>query len=395
MKDKRNVYAVLNSFERLNEDSVSKYKPRVITASYPGSFCKICHGEIKKGEEITKAVNGGYRHATCGESPFFHLTANALGYEPGLRCVMCNQPLEINDQVQSYGSGCFQHARCPKDYGGKGEPPWKRAQENKVKKETEEFPARYPGRCCKCDGHIEVGQRITGSSGQFHHIQCPPTAKAANNLGGNQQNDKRSYRLGSGYVSQPPSVEQTVRLPKNLRSDGGMIAVITKVDSQYIRDDGLSFGVGDDSGYVWTVHYRLASEDEERKFLAKEEVKKNRSQAEKDMQGAIVELEKLAWSSGKHQYGSNDQPLPFPDGKVIFKDERGMLYGSGRWIVKAADGTIWFIRNNGADGDDWSQNNIKTGGAGAVGWELKNNAEAERLISKIETLHLALVGPNA
>ena len=29
---------------------------------------------------------------------------------------------------------------------------------------------------------------------------------------------------------------------------------------------------------------------------------------------------------------------------------------------------IWYIENNGMDGDDWSRNNVMTGGAGAIGW---------------------------
>ena len=43
------------------------------------------------------------------------------------------------------------------------------------------------------------------------------------------------------------------------------------------------------------------------------------------------------------------------------------IYGGGYLFIISEDG-LWFIRNNGADGDDWSRNNIETGGAGAIGW---------------------------
>ena len=33
---------------------------------------------------------------------------------------------------------------------------------------------------------------------------------------------------------------------------------------------------------------------------------------------------------------------------------------------------VWFVLNNGADGDDWSANNVQTGGAGAIGWVVPN-----------------------
>jgi len=45
---------------------------------------------------------------------------------------------------------------------------------------------------------------------------------------------------------------------------------------------------------------------------------------------------------------------------------RQNLYGGGQWWVIQPD-YIWLVRNNGADGDDWSQNNVETGGAGAIG----------------------------
>jgi hypothetical protein len=43
-------------------------------------------------------------------------------------------------------------------------------------------------------------------------------------------------------------------------------------------------------------------------------------------------------------------------------------YGGGQWFVLDADGAhVWHVRNNGMDGDNWSHNNIVTGGAGAIG----------------------------
>ena len=41
-------------------------------------------------------------------------------------------------------------------------------------------------------------------------------------------------------------------------------------------------------------------------------------------------------------------------------------WGGGEWWVIQGD-WIWYVRNNGFDGDNWNANNIETGGAGAVG----------------------------
>lgn len=38
---------------------------------------------------------------------------------------------------------------------------------------------------------------------------------------------------------------------------------------------------------------------------------------------------------------------------------------------------VWFVQNNGHDGDCWADNNVRTGGAGAIGWRLPWSAELE------------------
>ena len=44
------------------------------------------------------------------------------------------------------------------------------------------------------------------------------------------------------------------------------------------------------------------------------------------------------------------------------------------------DEYIWIIENNGADGDNWSLNNVRTGGAGAIGKRCKRTPELEKLV---------------
>ena len=40
--------------------------------------------------------------------------------------------------------------------------------------------------------------------------------------------------------------------------------------------------------------------------------------------------------------------------------------------------------DNGADGDDWSANNVSTGGAGGIGWILNDGSIAKELLSILE-----------
>lgn len=57
------------------------------------------------------------------------------------------------------------------------------------------------------------------------------------------------------------------------------------------------------------------------------------------------------------------------------------IYGGGEWYI-INDEYIWKIRNNGADGDDWSLNNIKTQGAGAIGLRVPYTSELAEKIRK-------------
>lgn len=54
-----------------------------------------------------------------------------------------------------------------------------------------------------------------------------------------------------------------------------------------------------------------------------------------------------------------------PEGEVIELETRN-IYGGGSWFVLGQH-EIWHVRNNAGDGDDWSRNNVVTGGAGGIG----------------------------
>lgn len=67
------------------------------------------------------------------------------------------------------------------------------------------------------------------------------------------------------------------------------------------------------------------------------------------------------------------------------------IYGGGTQYIITAE-YIWHVKNNGMDGDDWSINNIRTGGAGAIGTRFEKTeariafleAHAENMTEKRE-----------
>jgi hypothetical protein len=70
----------------------------------------------------------------------------------------------------------------------------------------------------------------------------------------------------------------------------------------------------------------------------------------------------------KHITATGERPFDVqPEGRRVLDAQD--IYGGGDWFV-IGDAYIWYILNHGADGDDWSQNNVRTGGAGAIGWRI-------------------------
>lgn len=60
------------------------------------------------------------------------------------------------------------------------------------------------------------------------------------------------------------------------------------------------------------------------------------------------------------------------------------MLGGGDWFEISADG-IWYCKNNGGDGDDWSANNVHTWRAGAIGHRIDfDQAIADQLRSLSE-----------
>lgn len=296
-----------------------------------------------------------------------------------------------------------------------------------------EITARYPGNCSVCDGRIQPGQKIWHKKGESsRHIKCLPDeipVGAIRLSGGEgygcrgwvkgqvvknpQQSDSRhekrarvwdlclnfpcpedyrvEYKLGQIVVGrgvggservgeyeylfiacralgwpETPAVEEIDRLLMELdgTADEPEYLFVLHASSRYYHEDGMSFGVGDESGRVFTAICRPATEEEaapvraaiEQRCLAKEKARMCRAlEDECRARGEYVSAVEQLLLAG--------ETIPVGEGQTI--------YGGGRWfVVTREEKEIWYVINNGADGDDWSQNNVRTGGAGAIGRRL-------------------------
>lgn len=87
------------------------------------------------------------------------------------------------------------------------------------------------------------------------------------------------------------------------------------------------------------------------------------------------------------RHGTMPTGMNTPSGDVVLDTQD--VYGGGDWFVVGA-GRIWYVQNNGGDGDNWSRNNVRTGGAGATGWYIAFNTETARRLRELDAKFQAL-----
>lgn len=175
-----------------------------------------------------------------------------------------------------------------------------------------------------------------------------------------------TYRLsgGSGYGCYGWRERQLVpnTRPGGIEAGEPEYLVVLEADRVYYDSDGECFGVGSHRGYVYSATCRAATDEEARPLreaLARREKAKEATEELDAICDRIrQEGERPYLPTGKINPEGEQIAGPGPD-----------PYGGGWWIV-AGDEWLWYIRNNGGDGNDWSVNNIRTGGAGAVGWRV-------------------------
>ena len=75
------------------------------------------------------------------------------------------------------------------------------------------------------------------------------------------------------------------------------------------------------------------------------------------------------------------RPDEQPEGQVVLDTQN--IYGGGDWFVIGTD-CLWYVKNNGMDGDNWSYNNVRTGGAGAIGWKAPMDPQIKETLLSLE-----------
>lgn len=203
--------------------------------------------------------------------------------------------------------------------------------------------AKFAGKCAVCDKSIVVGSSIEYTKDvPVRHADCQPIEipETAIYLSG-----------GSGYGYKGWHIGEVIL-------EKGEFFKVIQASSKYYRDgdEAMSFGVGDESGYFYSARAIPATEEEAAPLKAAMAEKQKIKDAERLRRAISAEIKEKGIFAPKNSY---------PEGEFI--TNRQTIYGGGDWFVIGND-KVWYVLNNGHDGDDWSANNIGTGGAGALGW---------------------------
>jgi hypothetical protein len=179
---------------------------------------------------------------------------------------------------------------------------------------------------------------------------------------------------GSGYGGTPFTKGDVIRMSDHemQRSDLPRWVYVLSAGERYYREDGMSFGVGEDSGYIYLAKVRPATDEEAAPHVAREKAKIAKKEAQQRLSTIFNDVFKRGSSEGVNDIKGRDIHLDTPS---------AVMHGAGQWFVISGK-KVMAVRNNGADGDDWSLNNYRTSGAGAIArW-----VEDDGLANEVEAL---------
>lgn len=224
--------------------------------------------------------------------------------------------------------------------------------------------AQYPGICKATGTPYPAGAEIEkGPYGwQIKGAQAPDRTVGPNEL---------YIAKGEGYGGEPYRVGQTF-----FHGMDWAYVTVRAAWSEYYREDGMSFGVGDESGHIYFAICRPATAEEQAPLEAEWERQQERQRIRRDFERL------LNTADGVYEFA--------PDGKEIqligqwIKIGQGFtIYGGGEEALIAADGqSVWRVRGNGADGDNWSLSNTSHG----IGYRFEATPERLAALAALATL---------
>lgn len=204
------------------------------------------------------------------------------------------------------------------------------------------------------------GGSRSGLSARIEVAPGTPTMGVARGSGGQSEVKADPYRVGvAERLSWSPSTTGALRVEQvpgggtdSLGYTSGIVVPV-KTGSSYYDEDGMSFGVGADEGYVYTATVRPATPQEAAPILAQEQAARQRREV------AARKRALLSWRGPDQSKGAvcprpitgpspeEAEPVPHQDRPVYYVEPAAELR------VDRAHQLVWTLSYNGADGDTW------------------------------------------
>lgn len=234
--------------------------------------------------------------------------------------------------------------------------------------------ARFRGSCAICGRSIRAGETIHYHNKAAEHLACAEQAAAG---------EAAVAASGAQLVEYSDHVQpiegKPVREPYQRPGQAERRWVVPlQIRSRYIREDGLSFGLDQDSGTLYSVKARLATADE----IAAEEQRlsdeRARYHAARERKARLDRLHDKILREGERPAGAD------PSGTDLTP---GARYDDDRYYLDREAGLVWVEVYNGRDGDSWANNNARGGASIAACM-----AVTPELLAEVEALWPATKG---
>ena len=254
--------------------------------------------------------------------------------------------------------------------------------------------SKYPA-LCSCTGKTAetATPLVAGETGAV----CPkcgktvPYVKTPADYRAEEVERKRQARENLRLVPAGMTEDFGMAYRLTARLDRSEWAKIAKHMLYVTTNDGMGMDA-DDHNLGWVTFYPREVEEAlgitgDRTLVGQKEAAQRRREAPAEVRKRAIAQRVREIAHEIRETGERPSGLNAPAGDRLFDTQD--IYGGGDWFVAGPE-YLWYVQNNGMDGDNWGLNNVRTGGAGAIGYRISATspltAELRRLASEIAAL---------
>ena len=254
--------------------------------------------------------------------------------------------------------------------------------------------SKYPA-LCSCTGKTAetATPLVAGETGAV----CPkcgktvPYVKTPADYRAEEVERKRQARENLRLVPAGMTEDFGMAYRLTARLDRSEWAKIAKHMLYVTTNDGMGMDA-DDHNLGWVTFYPREVEEAlgitgDRTLVGQKEAAQRRREAPAEVRKRAIAQRVREIAHEIRETGERPSGLNAPAGDRLFDTQD--IYGGGDWFVAGPE-YLWYVQNNGMDGDNWGLNNVRTGGAGVIGYRISATspltAELRRLASEIAAL---------